>query len=111
MAAPKLGFGSMLLVIAIVLVVMPGRAAAFGAGNIPSIAQVEGHNWRHGDIEDMLKTIAFLHGKKWTTLLVQRTYFGQFSHAPNCFLFPAPKANAHRCVQGTGCETIPRPSM
>ncbi|KAK8086593.1 putative heterokaryon incompatibility Het-C protein [Apiospora phragmitis] len=78
MAAPKLGFGSMLLVLAIVLVVMPGRAAAFGAGNIPSIAQVEGHNWRHGDIEDMLKTVAFLHGKKWTTLLVQRTYFGNW---------------------------------
>ncbi|KAK8094102.1 heterokaryon incompatibility protein Het-C [Apiospora hydei] len=78
MGAPKLGFGSMLLVLAIVLVVMPGRAAAFGAGNIPSIAQVEGHNWRHGDIEDMLKTIAFLHGKKWTTLLVQRTYFGNW---------------------------------
>lgn len=74
----RFGFGSMLLVIAIVLVVMPGKAAAFGAGNIPSIAQVEGHNWRHGDIEDMLKTIAFLHGKKWTTLMVQRTYFGNW---------------------------------
>lgn len=68
----------MLLVAAIVLVVMPGKADAFGAGNIPSIAQVEGHNWRHGDIEDTLKTIAFLHGKKWTTLLVQRTYFGNW---------------------------------
>ncbi|KAI0834292.1 heterokaryon incompatibility Het-C [Hypoxylon sp. FL0890] len=72
------GFGSLLLVIAIFLVVMPGKAAAFGAGNIPSIAQVEGHNWRHGDIEDTLKTIAFLHGKKWTTLMVQRTYFGNW---------------------------------
>ncbi|KAI1106436.1 heterokaryon incompatibility Het-C [Jackrogersella minutella] len=72
------GYGSLLLVVAIVLVVMPGRASAFGAGNIPSIAQVEGHNWRHGDIEDMLKTIAFLHGKKWTTLMVQRTYFGNW---------------------------------
>ncbi|KAK7977966.1 hypothetical protein PG988_005456 [Apiospora saccharicola] len=78
MAVPQLGFGSMLLVLAIILVVMPGKAAAFGAGNIPSIAQVEGHNWRHGDIEDMLKTVAFLHGKKWTTLLVQRTYFGNW---------------------------------
>ena len=26
----------------------------------------------------MLKTIAFLHGKKWTTMLVQRTYFGNW---------------------------------
>ncbi|KAI1374722.1 heterokaryon incompatibility Het-C [Hypoxylon crocopeplum] len=78
MPSSRLGFGSLLLVVAIVLVVMPGKAAAFGAGNIPSIAQVEGHNWRHGDIEDMLKTIAFLHGKKWTTLMVQRTYFGNW---------------------------------
>lgn len=78
MASSRYGFGSFLLVVAIILVVMPGKAAAFGAGNIPSIAQVEGHNWRHGDIEDMLKTIAFLHGKKWTTLMVQRTYFGNW---------------------------------
>ncbi|KAI0143040.1 heterokaryon incompatibility Het-C [Xylariaceae sp. FL1272] len=71
-------FGSTLLILGLILVLMPTKAAAFGAGNIPSIAQVEGHNWRHGDIEDMLKTIAFLHGKKWTTLLVQRTYFGNW---------------------------------
>ncbi|KAI0436906.1 heterokaryon incompatibility Het-C [Xylaria telfairii] len=78
MGLPRLGFGSTLLVLGLILVLMPTKAAAFGAGNIPSIAQVEGHNWRHGDIEDMLKTIAFLHGKKWTTLLVQRTYFGNW---------------------------------
>jgi hypothetical protein len=78
MAFPRLECGSMLLVLGIILVLMPGRAAAFGAGNIPSIAQVEGHNWRHGDIEDMLATIAFLHGKKWSTLLIRRTYFGNW---------------------------------
>ncbi|EMR63459.1 putative het-c protein [Eutypa lata UCREL1] len=69
---------SMLLIFGIILILMPGKAAAFGAGNIPSIAQVEGHNWRHGDIEDMLKTLTFLYGKKWTTLLVRRTYFGNW---------------------------------
>ncbi|KAI0455966.1 heterokaryon incompatibility Het-C [Xylaria acuta] len=78
MGLPRLGFGSTLLILGLILVLMPTKAAAFGAGNIPSIAQVEGHNWRHGDIEDTLKTIAFLHGKKWTTLLVQRTYFGNW---------------------------------
>ncbi|OTB13437.1 hypothetical protein K445DRAFT_164526 [Daldinia sp. EC12] len=78
MASYRFGSGSLLLIIAVILIVMPGKAAAFGAGNIPSIAQVEGHNWRHGDIEDTLKTIAFLHGKKWTTLMVQRTYFGNW---------------------------------
>ncbi|KAI1175157.1 heterokaryon incompatibility Het-C [Nemania sp. FL0916] len=78
MGLPRLGFGSTVLILGLILVLMPTKVAAFGAGNIPSIAQVEGHNWRHGDIEDMLKTIAFLHGKKWTTLLVQRTYFGNW---------------------------------
>lgn len=109
MAVPQLGFGSMLLVLAIVLVVMPGKAAAFGAGNIPSIAQVEGHNWRHGDIEDMLKTIAFLHGKKWTTLLVQRTYFGQSSCLPN--QPPYQDGELIRKLQAIGYGTILKPSM
>lgn len=30
------------------------------------------------DIEDMLTSIAFLHGKKWTSMLVKRTYFGNW---------------------------------
>lgn len=30
------------------------------------------------DIEDMLKTLAFLHGKKWTTMMVSRVYFGNW---------------------------------
>ncbi|KAF7558338.1 hypothetical protein G7046_g5816 [Stylonectria norvegica] len=70
--------GSWLLLFAVCLVLLPGKAAAFGAGNIPSIAQVEGHNWRHGDIEDMLSGIAFLHGKKWTSMLIKRVYFGNW---------------------------------
>lgn len=48
MASFRVGWGTTLLVFAIVLVVLPSGAQAFGAGNIPSIAQVEGHNWRHG---------------------------------------------------------------
>ncbi|UKZ59157.1 uncharacterized protein TrAtP1_000473 [Trichoderma atroviride] len=67
-----------LLVLCICLVLLPTKVAAFGAGNIPSIAQVEGHNWRHGDIEDMLTTVAFLRGKKWTSMLIKRTYFGNW---------------------------------
>ena len=47
-------WGAMLLVAGIFLVVMPGKAAAFGAGNIPSIATVEGKNWRHGGEFDLL---------------------------------------------------------
>ncbi|KAH6610270.1 heterokaryon incompatibility het-c [Trichoderma cornu-damae] len=70
--------GIWFLVLCICLALLPSKVAAFGAGNIPSIAQVEGHNWRHGDIEDMLTSIAFLHGKKWTSMLVKRTYFGNW---------------------------------
>ena len=42
------GWGPVLLVLFAFLAFLPGQAAAFGAGNIPSIAQVEGVNWRHG---------------------------------------------------------------
>lgn len=75
MASSSLRWGSTssLLVICIVLAFMTTKAHAFGAGNIPSIgtlrldlqdvqndinanpiatAQVEGTNWRHGDIEE-----------------------------------------------------------
>lgn len=30
------------------------------------------------DIEDMLQTIAFLNGKKWSSMLIKRTYFGNW---------------------------------
>ncbi|KAI4205803.1 MAG: hypothetical protein LQ346_001382 [Caloplaca aetnensis] len=43
-----------------------------------SISKIEGHNWRHGDIEDMLKTIAFIKGHKWTSMMVRRVYFGNW---------------------------------
>jgi len=78
MISIRMGWGSMLLTLTILLVMLPGKAAAFGAGNIPSIAQVEGHNFRHGDIEDVLSTIAFLNGKKWTSMLIKKTYFGNW---------------------------------
>ncbi|KAL2354425.1 heterokaryon incompatibility Het-C [Cryomyces antarcticus] len=61
-----------------VLVLLPSPAAAFGAGNIASISKIEGHNWRHGDIEDMLKTVACLKGHKWTSMMVKRVYFGNW---------------------------------
>ncbi|KAL1837160.1 hypothetical protein VTJ49DRAFT_4190 [Mycothermus thermophilus] len=74
----RMGWGTMLLVLGLLLVFLPDRVAAFGAGNIPSIAQVEGHNWRHGDIEDMLTTLAFLYGKKWSSMNIRRVYFGNW---------------------------------
>lgn len=47
MTLVRAGWSSLLLLL-LILAFMPGKVAAFGAGNIPSIAQVEGHNWRHG---------------------------------------------------------------
>ncbi|CAF9911832.1 MAG: hypothetical protein ALECFALPRED_007664 [Alectoria fallacina] len=45
---------------------------------LPSISKIEGHNWRHGDIEDMLKTVAFIKGHKWTSMMIKRVYFGNW---------------------------------
>ncbi|KAI9836391.1 MAG: hypothetical protein M1819_001421 [Sarea resinae] len=69
---------TVLLLLVAVLLILPAPAAAFGAGNIASVSKIEGHNWRHGDIEDMLKTIAFLKGRKWTSMMVKRVYFGNW---------------------------------
>lgn len=55
-------YSTLLLLCLVALILLPAPAAAFGAGNIASVSQIEGHNWRHGDIEDMLKTVAFLRG-------------------------------------------------
>lgn len=46
--------------------------------DIASISAVEGKNWRHGDIEDMLKTVAFIKGHKWTSTMIKRAYFGNW---------------------------------
>ncbi|KAJ5782592.1 Heterokaryon incompatibility Het-C [Penicillium paradoxum] len=71
---PLLHAGSALLVL---LLILP-QVHAFGAGNIASISTVEGKNWRHGDIEDVLKTLAFIHGHKWTSTMMKRVYFGNW---------------------------------
>ncbi|KAL2759460.1 hypothetical protein ACRALDRAFT_1039377 [Sodiomyces alcalophilus JCM 7366] len=70
--------GSWFLVLCLALIILPGKAYAFGAGNIPSIAQIEGFNFRHGDIEDFLSTVVFLNGKKWSSLNIARVYFGNW---------------------------------
>lgn len=67
-----------LLVAIAVLVLLPAGADAFGAGNIASISKIEGQNWRHGDIEDMLATVACLKGHKWKSNMIKRVYFGNW---------------------------------
>jgi hypothetical protein len=76
MASLKLNF-TFLLVLAI-LVLLPSPVAAFGAGNIASISKLEGKNWRHGDIEDMLMKVSFFRGHKWTSAMIKRVYFGNW---------------------------------
>lgn len=61
-----------------VFLLVTHQVAAFGAGNIASISKIEGRNWRHGDIEDVLKTVAHLKGHKWTSMMIKRVYFGNW---------------------------------
>jgi hypothetical protein len=67
-----------LLLLFTVVFLLSAKVHAFGAGNIASVSKIEGKNWRHGDIEDMLKTVAFLKGHKWTSMMVKRVYFGNW---------------------------------
>lgn len=78
---------TLLLVLLFGIVFMPQGAYAFGAGNIPSLAAVEGINFRHGDIEDTLATLAMSHGsllskltggKKFDGLAIKQVYFGNW---------------------------------
>ncbi|KAL7943076.1 heterokaryon incompatibility protein Het-C domain-containing protein [Trichoderma barbatum] len=74
--APGLLLGLVLLV----CLVQP--AAAFGAGNIASVSKVEGQNWRHGDIEDALLSLAMAQaikgGRKFNKRTISRVYFGNW---------------------------------
>ncbi|KAG6004934.1 hypothetical protein E4U21_000603 [Claviceps maximensis] len=94
----------------IVLAALVGPAAAFGAGNIGSTSKVEGQNWRHGDIEDALLTLAMAQAmkhKKFNKIMVSRVYFGNwlrdYSQAIDVGTVKAVSAEAIRlllCVLG-----------
>ncbi|TBU22062.1 heterokaryon incompatibility protein HET-C [Dichomitus squalens] len=81
----------LLLVLCIVILCISGEGVyAFGAGNIPSFAYLEGRAFRHGDIEDSLGDVAkkaggfalgALIGKggsKFGGLDIKRVYFGNW---------------------------------
>ncbi|KAL9099089.1 MAG: hypothetical protein Q9163_005359 [Psora crenata] len=80
--APSIGPSSTLVFAGIILLAcLSAPVAAFGAGNIASIARIEGQNWRHGDIEDTLLNLFMSRaagGKKFGKLDVKRVYFGNW---------------------------------
>lgn len=80
MPPPKLHLGSLLLPCAILLILWARPTHAFGAGNIASLAKIEGQNWRHGDIEDTLLNLLMSSrtGKKFSKMDVKRVYFGNW---------------------------------
>ncbi|KAI0356056.1 Het-C-domain-containing protein [Trametes cingulata] len=80
----------LLLLCILILCISPEGVYAFGAGNIPSFAFLEGKAFRHGDIEDTLGEVAkkaggfalgALIGKggsKFGGLDIKRVYFGNW---------------------------------
>jgi hypothetical protein len=40
--------------------------------DIASISAVEGKNWRHGDIEDILKQVQCIRKHKWNSMMMKR---------------------------------------
>ncbi|EJC98232.1 Het-C-domain-containing protein [Fomitiporia mediterranea MF3/22] len=77
------------LLVFVLAVCLPGHGVyAFGAGNIPSFAYMEGRAFRHGDIEDVLAEIAKKSGagimgalagrSKFGGLDIKRIYFGNW---------------------------------
>ncbi|TAQ83212.1 hypothetical protein B7494_g8466 [Chlorociboria aeruginascens] len=76
-----------------IFLVLASPAHAFGAGNIASVAKVEGLNWRHGDIEDTLLALVMSRaagGKKFDKMSVARVYFGNWLRDYCAFLLPLP---------------------
>ncbi|RMZ90570.1 hypothetical protein DV736_g2198, partial [Chaetothyriales sp. CBS 134916] len=69
---------SLALLSILVLLIFSNLVHAFGAGNIASIAAVEGKNWRHGDIEDILKQVSCIRKHKWNSMMIKRVYFGNW---------------------------------
>ncbi|KZV99953.1 Het-C-domain-containing protein [Exidia glandulosa HHB12029] len=80
---------TLVVVLCVVLPATPGSSVyAFGAGNIPSFAYLEGKAFRHGDIEDILSELAkgagggiigsVLGKSKFGGLDIKRVYFGNW---------------------------------
>ncbi|KAF8527105.1 heterokaryon incompatibility protein Het-C-domain-containing protein [Gautieria morchelliformis] len=84
---------TILLLLSVILAFCVPQIAAFGAGNIPSFAFLEGKAFRHGDIEDTLQELLkrgsgagggfaigslLSKGSKFGGLDIKRVYFGNW---------------------------------
>ena len=79
--APNLSSSSIFPIIILASILLLAKPAhAFGAGNIPGASGLEGYNWRHGDITDLLLALPFSFKTKlpFTALDVSRVYFGNW---------------------------------
>lgn len=77
------------VLVAVIALSFVPRVAAFGAGNIAGYSYLEDKAFRHGDIEDIIATMAKMVGggflgrsKKFTGLDVKRVYFVCSSSLP-----------------------------
>jgi len=81
----------------VVLLCYSGCCLAFGAGNVPHYPVLQGRAFRHGDIEEILaemliraadvgaNLVGFAAkevGKKFSSINVKRTYFGNWLYVP-----------------------------
>lgn len=48
--------------------------------DIASISAIEGKNWRHGDIEDMLKGVQCIRKHKWNSMMMKREFRFRHKH-------------------------------
>lgn len=62
------------------VIFLASPAHAFGAGNISTASGLDGYNWRHGDIVDVLLAlpISFASRQRFTNLDVSGVYFGNW---------------------------------
>jgi hypothetical protein len=96
--------GEVFLLLSIGLIFLARPAAAFGAGNIASLSKVEGVNWRHGDIEDIILTLAAaksMSGKKFSKLDIKRV-------CHSCRRRPRLVLTMARSTLATGFEITPK---
>ncbi|KAJ5929713.1 hypothetical protein N7454_006663 [Penicillium verhagenii] len=62
----------------LIILAISGQAYGFGAGNIASLSQIEGQNWRHGDIEDALLNLFLARGAGGGEIQQAGFYFGNW---------------------------------